>query len=171
MIDIKMAEALNRQVNEELYSAYLYLSMSAYFETLGLSGFAKWMRIQSKEELGHAMKIYDYLIKQNAEVKLLQIKEPPHSWDSLTHAIEAAYEHEKYITGKINELVTLSENLNDRATNSFLQWFIDEQVEEEKNAYELLKKVKMAEKHVGALLTLDEQVGKREEEEEEEEED
>jgi len=161
MIDTKMAEALNKQVNEELYSAYLYLSMSAYFETLGLSGFAKWMRIQSKEELGHAMKIYDYLIKQNAEVKLLQIKEPPHSWDSLTHAIEATYEHEKYITGKVNELVSLSENLNDRATSNFLQWFIDEQVEEEKNAYGLLRKTKMAEKHTGALLALDKEAGER----------
>jgi ferritin len=161
MIDTKMAEALNKQINEELYSAYLYLSMSAYFETLGLSGFAKWMRIQSKEELGHVMKIYDYLIKQNAEVKLLQIKEPPHSWDSLTHAIEATYEHEKYITGKINELVSLSENLNDRATSNFLQWFIDEQVEEEKNAYDLLRKTKMAEKHTGALLALDKEAGER----------
>ncbi len=166
MIDVRMAEALNKQINEELYSAYLYLSMSAYFEALGLRGFAKWMRIQSKEELGHAMKIYDYLIDQNAEVKLLQIKEPPHSWDSLTHAIEAAYEHEKYITGKINELVSLAESLNDRATNNLLQWFIDEQVEEEKNTYELLRKVKMVEKHVGGLLILDKELGEREEDDE-----
>lgn len=163
MLSREMEEALNKQINEELYSAYLYLSMSAYFETQGLSGFAKWMRIQSQEELKHAMKIYDYVVSRNGVVKLMSLKEPPHSWDSVSHAAESAYEHEKYITSKIYELVNLAQKLDDKATDNFLQWFVEEQVEEEKNSYELFRKTKMVEKHVGALLQLDRILSEREE--------
>ncbi len=165
MITKEMEFALNKQMNEEFYSSYLYLSMSAYFERENLHGFAKWMRIQAKEELKHATKIFDYLIKQNAEVKLLAIKEPPHSWESIQYAAENVLEHEKYITQKIHELVDLAEKIDDKATSSFLQWYVDEQVEEEKNASDLLAKVKMVKSHIGALLTLDRELGEREEEE------
>lgn len=164
MLTREMEEALNKQINEELYSAYLYLSMSAYFESLGFSGFAKWMKVQSKEELKHAMKIYDYVISQNGVVKLFSLKEPPHSWDSVLHAVESAYQHEKYITGKIYELVNLAGKLDDKATDNFLHWFVEEQVEEEKNTYDLVRKVKMAEKHVGAMLQLDNILLERDEE-------
>ncbi|MFN4245835.1 MAG: ferritin [Brevinematia bacterium] len=159
----EMEDALNKQINEELYSAYLYLSMSAYFENIGLSGFAKWMRVQSKEELGHAMKIYDYIISQNGTVRLLSIKEPVHNWDSVLHAVESAYQHEVYITGKIYDLVNLAQKLDDKATENFLQWFVEEQVEEEKNTYDLLRKTKMVEKHIGSLLQLDNLLLTREE--------
>ncbi len=163
MLEREMEDALNKQINEELYSAYLYLSMSAYFESLGLSGFAKWMKIQSKEELKHAMKFFDYIVLQNGTVKLLPIKEPVHSWDSVLRAVESAYQHEVYITSKIYELVDLSQKLGDKATENFLQWFVEEQVEEEKNSYDLLNKVKMVEKNVAALIQLDSIVSNRKE--------
>ncbi|MCX8028642.1 MAG: ferritin [Brevinematales bacterium] len=163
MLQREMEDALNRQINEELYSSYLYLAMSAYFESLGFSGFAYWFRLQSKEELKHAMKIYDYIISQNGVVKLLAIKEPPHSWDSMLHSVESAYEHERYITSKINELVNLAQKIDDKATENFLQWFVEEQVEEEKNTYDLLRKIRMVEKHIGALLQLDNLLLQREE--------
>ncbi|MCS7299361.1 MAG: ferritin [Spirochaetia bacterium] len=165
MLKREMEDALNRQINEELYSSYLYLSMSAYFEQQGLSGFSKWMMIQAKEELKHAMKIYNYIISQNGVVKLFGLKEPPHTWDSILHAAESAYEHEKYITNKIHELVNLAQKIDDKATENFLQWFVEEQVEEEKNSYDLLRKVRMVEKHVGALLQLDRILSEREDEE------
>ncbi|MGB9621646.1 MAG: ferritin [Brevinematia bacterium] len=162
MLKKEMEEALNRQISEEFYSAYLYLAMSAYFETLGFSGFAKWMRVQSQEELQHAMKIYDYIISQNGTVKLFALKEPPSSWNSLLEAIKGAYEHEKYITSKIYELVDLANKLDDKATDNFLQWFVEEQIDEEKNTYDLVKKVGMAKNHIGALLQLDKILGERE---------
>lgn len=164
MLKREMEDALNKQINEELYSSYLYLSMSAYFEQQGLSGFAKWMMIQAKEELRHAMKIYNYIISQNSTVKLFALKEPPHTWDSVLHVAESTYEHEKYITTKIYELVNLAQKLDDKATENFLQWFVEEQVEEEKNSYDLLRKVRMVEKHVGALLQLDRILSDRKEE-------
>lgn len=164
MLKREMEDALNRQINEELYSSYLYLSMSAYFEQQGLSGFSKWMMIQAKEELKHAMKIYNYIISRNGVVKLFGLKEPPHTWDSILHAAESAYEHEKYITTKIHELVNLAQKIDDKATENFLQWFVEEQVEEEKNSYDLLRKVRMVEKHVGALLQLDRILSEREDE-------
>lgn len=162
MLKKEMEDALNKQINEELYSAYLYLSMSAYLDAQGLSGFARWMRVQFQEELKHALKIYDYILLQNAMVNLLPVKEPQHTWDSIEKVFENVYEHEKYITSKIYELVDLANKLKDNATNNFLQWFVDEQVEEEKSTYDILNKVKMAKGHVGALLQLDKILGERE---------
>jgi len=124
MLKKEMKEMLNKQINEELFSSYLYLSMSAYFESIGLKGFANWMMIQYKEENDHAMKIYDYLLFQGAEVKLLSIKEPVHEWKSQLNVFEETLKHEQHITKCINELVDLAEELKDRATYNFLQWFI-----------------------------------------------
>ena len=147
-----MVEALNKQINEELYSAYLYLSMSSYFESIGLKGFANWMMVQYKEETDHAMKIYNYLISQAEEIKLLAIKEPPHKWDSPLHAFEDTLKHEQHITKCINDLVDLAEKLKDRATYNFLQWYIDEQVEEEGNDREIIDKLKLIEESRNGLF-------------------
>ncbi len=161
MLKEKMKEALNRQVNEELYSAYLYLSMSAHFESVGLKGFANWMNVQYKEETDHVMEIYNYLISQGANVRLFAIKEPPHKWDTPLQAFEDTLKHEQYITKCINNLMDLAEELKDRATYSFLQWFIDEQVEEEENDREIIDKLKFIEGSKNGLFMLDKELSQR----------
>ena len=161
MLKEKMIEALNKQLNEEFYSAYLYLSMSAFFESLGLKGFANWMMVQHKEETDHAMKIYNYLISQGADVQLLSIKEPPNKWESPIHVFEDTLKHEQYITSCINELVDLAEELKDRATYNFLQWFIDEQVEEEENVRDILNKLKLIGNNTNGLFMMDRELGQR----------
>jgi len=161
MLKEKMVKALNDQINEELYSAYLYLSMSGYFEAMGLKGFANWMMIQYKEETDHAMKLYHYLFSQGAKPRLLAIKEPPDKWDSPIHAFEDTYKHEQHITKRINYLVDIAEELKDRATNNFLQWFIDEQVEEEENDRDIIDKLKLIGDSKHGLFMLDKELGAR----------
>jgi len=144
MIGKKMEDALNSQINEELFSAYLYLSMAAYFHAEGLDGMASWMRLQAKEEVEHALKIFDHLVERGGKVTLKAIAEPQREWDSPLAAFRAAYEHERYITGKIHELVDLAQAERDHAAFQMLQWFVAEQVEEEdqtKKAVELLERV------------------------------
>ncbi len=144
MIGKKMEEALNSQINEELFSAYLYLSMAAYFHAEGLDGMAGWMRLQAKEEVEHAIKIFDHLVERGGTVTLQALAEPQREWDSPLAAFQAAYEHERYITGKIHELVDLAQAERDHAAFQMLQWFVAEQVEEEdqtKKAVELLERV------------------------------
>lgn len=139
-----MEEALNRQINEELFSAYLYLSMAAYFHSEGLDGVARWMRLQAQEEVGHALRIFDHLVERGGRVTLTAIKEPQRDWASPLDVFRAAYEHERYITAKINELVELAQEEKDHAAFAMLQWFVTEQVEEEdetKKAVELLERV------------------------------
>ena len=161
MLKDKMAQALNKQINEELFSAYLYLSMSAYFESIGLKGFSSWMMVQYKEETEHAMRIYNYLISQGARVKLSAIDEPEHNWKSPLDVFEATLRHEQHITECINKLVDIAEELKDRATNNFLQWFIDEQVEEEETAREIIDKLKLIEGSKNALFMIDKELGQR----------
>ncbi|MCD6545757.1 MAG: ferritin [Thermotogae bacterium] len=161
MLKEKMADALNKQINEELYSAYLYLSMSAYFDSIGLKGFANWMMVQYKEEMDHAMKIYNYLLSQGESVKLLSLKEPPHKWDSPLHAFEETLKHEQHITQCINDLVDLAEELKDRPTYNFLQWYIDEQVEEEENDREIINKLKLIGDSHNGLFMLDRELAQR----------
>ena len=161
MLNDTMIEALNKQINEELYSAYLYLSMSSYFESIGLKGFANWMMVQYKEETDHAMKIYQYLLSQGASIKLLSINEPPHTWNSPLHAFEETLKHEQHITTCINNLVDLAEELKDRATYHFLQWYIDEQVEEEGNDREIIDKLKLVEESRNGLFMLDKELAQR----------
>ncbi len=161
MLQQKMIDALNKQINEEMYSAYLYLSMSSWFESIGLKGFANWMKVQFQEEMEHAMKFYNYLLFQGAEVKLLAIAQPPNKWDSPLHAMEETLKHEQYITQCINDLVDLAEQLKDRATYNFLQWFINEQVEEEANDRDIIDKLKLINNDTNGLFMLDRELGQR----------
>lgn len=148
-------------MNAELYSSYLYLSMSAYFEAEDLSGFANWMRVQAKEELSHAMKFYDYLVQRGARVTLTEIEAPPKEWDSALAVFEHVYEHEQMVTGLINGLVDLAISLSDHATNNFLQWYVAEQVEEEESASGVLQKVRMAGETPSGIFMVDNELSQR----------
>ncbi len=161
MIGKKMQDALNEQVNAEFYSAYLYLSMAAYFESTNLPGFATWMRAQTQEELIHTMKIYDYVNERGGRVTLKSIAEPPSEWKSPLAAFEAAYGHEQKVTGLINGLVNLAVEEKDNAANTFLQWFVDEQVEEEESAETVVNKLKLAADASDGMNMLDNEMGQR----------
>jgi ferritin len=161
MISKKMEEALNEQVNAELYSAYLYLSIESYFKSLNLNGFANWMRVQTQEEVMHAMKIYDFVNERGGRVILKAIEGPPTEWDSPLAVFEAVYVHEQKVTGLINDLVDLAIKEKDHATNSFLQWFVNEQVEEESSADEVVQQLKMMENAPGGMFMLDRELGQR----------
>ncbi len=161
MIGKKMEEALNGQVNAELYSAYLYLSMEAYFESVNLPGFARWMRAQIQEESMHAMKLYDFVNERGGRILLKSIAEPPAEWESPLATFEAAYKHEQKVTGLINELVNLAIEEKDHEANSFLQWFVKEQVEEEESADEVVQKLKMVKDAPDGLVLLDNELGQR----------
>ena len=157
----KLLEALNKQVVNELYSAYLYLSMAAYLDAKGLPGFATWMKAQAKEELEHAMKFYEYINDRGGRVRLDAIPKPPQDWVSITDLFKQALQHEKSVTASIYRLAEIAEEEKDRATQVFLQWFIDEQVEEEKTFMEILGKLKLAGEVPQALLMLDAKLGER----------
>ncbi len=161
MISKKMAEALNGQINAEFYSAYLYLSMEAYFESADLPGFANWMRAQIQEESMHAMKIYDFVNERGDRVLLKPIEQPPTEWESPLAAFEAAYKHEQKVTGLINDLVNLAIEEKDHASNTFLQWFVNEQVEEESSINEVVQKLKMLENAPGGQFLIDRELGQR----------
>ncbi len=156
-----MEKAFNEQINEELYSAYLYLSMVAYFESINLQGFANWMRVQTQEEIVHAMKFYDYINQRSARVVLKALAEPQIEWKSPMDAFEAAYKHEIHITGKINDLVNLAIEEKDHAANMFLQWFVNEQVEEEKNPSDIIQKLKLIKDSSEGLYMLDKELATR----------
>ncbi|WP_027179021.1 ferritin [Maridesulfovibrio bastinii] len=138
-----LEKALNEQLNAEMYSSYLYLSMSAYFSDAGLSGFANWMRVQAQEELAHAMMFYDYIIERGGRVVLTQVEGPQTEWESPLAAVEDVLTHEKKVTSMINNLVDLAIEQKDHATNIFLQWFVSEQVEEEDSVNDVLNKLKL----------------------------
>jgi ferritin len=161
MIAKKMQEALNKQLNAELYSSYLYLSMSAYFQSVNLGGFANWMRVQGQEELAHALKFYDYVNERGGRVTLHAVEAPPFEWDSPLAAFEAVYRHEQKVTGLINELVDLALEVKDHATNNFLQWFVSEQVEEEASADEVVQKLKLVGDDASGLFMIDRELGQR----------
>ncbi len=161
MLNKKMEKALNEQVNRELFSAYLYLSMVAYFESLSLPGFAQWMRVQTQEELFHAMKMYDHINGRSGRVLLNAIDAPETKWASPKAAFDAAYKHEKFITECINDLVTAARKENDHATDAFLQWYVTEQVEEEQNASTIANQLKLIGDSSQSLLMLDRELGAR----------
>ena len=158
----KMEQALNEQIREELDSAYLYLSMATYFHDQGLDGMAKWMRVQASEEYGHAMRIFDHIVERGGRVTLFALSEPAREWDSPQAAFQAAYQHEKYITGKISELVELSSELKDYPAASMLHWFVDEQVEEEASTLKIVQALERIGKSGSGLIMLDRELGKRE---------
>jgi len=161
MIGEKIQEAFNRQINAELYSSYMYLSMSAYFESMNLKGLANWMRVQAQEELVHAMKFYDFILERGGKVHLLPVEEPPTTWNSPLHAFEDSYLHEQKVTGMINNLVDLAIAERDHASNSFLQWFIDEQVEEESSADNVVQQLKLAGDQGSGLFMIDRELATR----------
>ncbi len=161
MISEKIQEALNKHLNFELYSSYLYLSMSAYFESTNLRGFAHWMRVQAQEELGHAMKFYSFIHERGGRVTLRSVDSPPSQWESPLSAFQDAYAHEKHITAQIYQLVDLATDVRDRATEVFLQWFVTEQVEEEASASEIVEKLKLIGDARGGLFMLDRELAGR----------
>lgn len=161
MLNEKIQKALNEQLNLEVSSSYEYLAMSAFFETLNFSGFAAWMRIQSTEEYAHALKFYDFILQTNGKVELAQINKPSLQYKTPKDAFEATYKHEQKVTASIHNLVGLAIDSKDYATNNFLQWFVNEQVEEEANALKILERIKMIEDSKGGLLYLDKELGKR----------
>ncbi|MBL7186031.1 MAG: ferritin [Phycisphaerae bacterium] len=161
MISKKMQDALNGQVNAELYSAYLYLSMESYFKSKNMNGFANWMRVQTQEEMSHVMKIYEFIDERGGRIVLKAIEGPPTQWDSPLAAFEAIYEHEQKVTGLINDLVDLAIAEKDHATNSFLQWFVNEQVEEESSADQVVRQLKMIENAPGGIFMFDRELGQR----------
>lgn len=161
MISKKMQEAINKQINAEIYSSYLYLSMAAWFETSNLKGFANWMRVQAQEENFHAMKFFDYLLSRQGKVELAAIDGPPTKWKSPISAFEAVYEHEQKVTASINKLAALANNENDYATTVLLHWFINEQVEEESNADGLVQKLKLMGDNTGGLFMMDQELAAR----------
>lgn len=161
MIQDKMEAALNKQINEELASAYIYAAMANYFEETNLRGFAHWMRMQTDEEVVHARKIRDYIIDRGGKVVLTDIKAPQNEWASALDAFEAAYKHECHISQCINNLSTLAQELKDHATHQFLEWFVAEQVEEEANADEIVQQLKLVEGAPGGLFLLDREMAQR----------
>jgi len=161
MISSTMEKALNEQVNAELFSAYLYLAMVAYFKDKNLDGFATWMTAQNQEETFHAMKFFNYVSERGGRVVLSAIEKPQFEWDSPLAAMEAALAHEKYITGRIYDLVNLAQDEKDHATASFLRWFVDEQVEEEDNVNAVVQKLRLIGKDAGGLFMIDRDLGSR----------
>ena len=161
MLAEKIQNAINEQINAELYSSYLYLSMAAFFKDKSLDGFANWMECQAMEEQYHAMKMYGFVNERGGRVLLKAIQGPPVEWDTPLAVFKAVAEHEAKVTGLINDLVDLAIQEKDHATNNFLQWFVSEQVEEEASADEIVQKMKLVESAPGGLFMLDQELGKR----------
>jgi ferritin len=161
VIDGKMQEALNKHANAEFYSSYLYLSMSAHFQSVNLTGFAQWMRVQAREELAHAMKFFDHIVERGGKVTLLPVEAPPSQWDSPLAAFEDAYRHEQKVSGLINWLVDEAVQNRDHATNNFLQWFVSEQVEEEASVDAIVQKLKLVGDAAGGLFMIDRELAQR----------
>jgi len=161
MLSEKMNEALNVQANRELYSSYLYLSMSYYFESTGMTGFASWMRVQAGEELVHTMKMLDYVASSGGRAKMMAVEAPQFSWDSPLQAFQHVWDHERMVTGLIHALVSVAESESDEVTKGFLQWYVLEQVEEEESSDGVLKRVQAAGSESSALKAADKELGQR----------
>lgn len=161
MLTKKMEAALNEQVNREMYSAYLYMSMSSYCTFSGLRGFANWFMVQYHEEMLHAMKIYEYIVQQGGQPILNAIAKPPSDFKSMANAFAKTLEHEQYITKSINDLMELAIAEKDHASQIFLQWYVTEQVEEEGNDNEIIAQLKLIGKDVQGLMLLDRELAGR----------
>lgn len=161
MLSEELQDAINEQINKELYSGYLYLSMSAYCEAENLPGFAGWMRVQAQEEVAHAMRFFDYVNARGGRVVLKAIEMPPPIWKSPTEMFDQVLEHERKVTGMINRLYELAVEENDYATQMELQWFVTEQVEEEESAGQVVTQLKRVGEQPMGLLMLDRQLGER----------
>jgi len=154
-------KAINRQINEEFFSAYLYMSMAAYFESINLKGFANWMRVQVQEELIHATKFFNFILNRGGKVELDAIEAPQKEWDSPLAAFQAALEHENHITGCINGLVDIAIKESDHAANNLLQWYVSEQVEEEANVTSIVENLKLMGDAKGGLFMMDRELATR----------
>ncbi|WP_243362805.1 ferritin [Fundidesulfovibrio terrae] len=161
MLSKKMEQALNDQVKWELWSSYLYLSMSSYFQDMGLVGFANWMQVQEQEEKFHATKFYNYTIERGGRIKLQTLEAPENTWKSPLIAFQETLKHEQGVTARINALMDLAIKEKDHATASYLKWFIDEQVEEEANVQDVINKLKLVEGNPSALYLLDKELAVR----------
>jgi len=161
MISEKIQKALNKQINEEFYSSYFYLSMSAYFESNDLLGFAQWFRLQADEEHAHAMKMFDYMYQIGGDVNLMKIEGPKTDWNSFLEVFLDTYEHEQKVTKNINAMLDLAYAEKDHATVNFLQWFVSEQVEEEATAQQNVKKMEMIGDSKAGLFMVDKELGGR----------
>ena len=161
MLVPEIQEAMNEQIKNELYSAYQYLSMAAYCESANLPGFASWMRAQAREETEHAMKFYDFILDRNGRVVLRGIEAPVVEFGSPLEVFERALAHEQKVTAMINDLYGLAVRENDYASQAFLQWFVTEQVEEEKNTGDVVETLRMIGDKSEALFLLDRELGQR----------
>ncbi len=161
MISEKMTQALNDQINAEIFSSYLYLSMSSYSAHVGLPGCANWFFIQAKEELTHVQRFYDYINSQGQRVILDAIEKPESEFTSALAMFEETLKHEQLVTSLVNKLVNIAREESDYATEIFLQWFVSEQVEEEENASDIIAKLKLAGDQGGGLFMIDKELGAR----------
>ena len=161
MLNPKVEEAINEQINAELYSAFLYLSMSAYFQRQNLPGFAKWTYVQYLEETTHALKFFNYVNERGGSVKLAAIKEPPTEWRNPVEVFDAIYKHEQLVTSLIYRIVDIAIQERDHASNNMLQWYVAEQVEEEGNASLILEQLKRIGNAQESLYVLDKELGMR----------
>jgi len=161
MIGKRMQGAMNEQIKHELESAYLYLSMVAYFESIGSEGMAQWMRVQTQEEVDHAMRFFNHITERDGRVELLALSKPQKDWASPLEAFKAAYEHEQFITGKIDDLVRIAAEEGDHAAGIMLQWFVTEQVEEEASTSRMVQMLEQVGDSGTGLLMLDRELGTR----------
>lgn len=161
MLTKKLQDALNEQINKEFFAEYLYLSMSAYLESIEMEGFANYFNVQAQEEHFHAMKMFNFVHDKGGRVILKSLKEPKSEYTSVVNVIEESLKHERYVTKSINELMDVAIKENDHSVKSFLEWYVDEQVEEEATISKLLAKLKLIKGEGFGLLTLDNQLGQR----------
>jgi len=161
MISKKLEKAINDQINRELFSEYLYISMQAWFAAQNLDGMANWMDAQGKEERFHAMKFFNYVLERGGKVTLKLIEGPATEFKTPLKAFQAALEHEQFITKSINDLMDLAIKENDHATKSFLEWYIDEQVEEEASVDKIVNQLKMVGDNGHGIMMIDRELGQR----------
>lgn len=157
----KIEKALNEQINFELYSSYIYMAMASYLKSLNFNGFAHWMEIQVQEELAHALKIYNYVTERGGTAVFEAIAKPPQTWESPTEAFKHSYEHEQIVTSRIHEIVDLALKEKDHTTNAHMQWFLNEQVEEEARVLDIYRQLKFANNSPQVLLMFDRELAQR----------
>jgi ferritin len=161
MISQRMQDAMNEQIKQEVFSAYLYFAMAADFHSKSLDGMAQWMKSQAQEEFGHALRFFNHINDRGGRIQLQAIDKPQTTWESPLEAFEAALEHEKMISGRINDLARLADEENDRAAGIMLQWFVTEQVEEEDSVSKVIDMIKLVGESGHGMLMLDRELGAR----------
>lgn len=161
MVSEQINSIINEQINKEFFSGYLYLSMSAYLKELGLFGFSSWMKIQAKEEVQHGLKLLDYLLDRNSFITLRQIPTPEFEYNGILSVFERIYEHELSITNSVIQISKIAEDECDRKTLAFIEWFIEEQVQEEQTVRDIIKRIKLFGEDCTSLYLMDSELGQR----------